>query len=372
MYHGGQEGGVICIILYKKPGLPLDYDLLEASFKANPDGAGLMFPSSRSPGKLRVVKGFMTFDPLKTFLESSEKWLVSNAVNFHFRIGTHGQTSRANCHPFPISNDHRYLTNLDVTVSYAVMHNGIIPAYLAPADPFFSDTAMYVRDRVAKRRGKKKMVAELRACTGFNKFALMDGRSGMTTLVGEFARPDSAKEYIVSNTSYVRKQTYVSAYKGGTTTGQVNKTPFVAPASTYRAPTSVVRTVLPVLPTIPPTKDTGVGGRGKSGGDIGATISPRPHYGLGWDDGYGDEAWWLAQEEQEKEFLQKWEWRESDSSLVVPDDKPYCEFCGEDAPCYVYGTALCVDCMVGLVQDVPEDEIELVKGELTCPEKVGE
>jgi len=188
-----------------------------------------MFPSSRSPGKLRVVKGFMTFDPLKTFLEGSEKWLVGNAVNFHFRWRTHGQTSRANCHPFPISTDHRYLTNLDVTVPVAVMHNGVIPAYLAPDDPFFSDTAMYVRDRVAKRRGKKKMVAELRACTGYNKFALMDGRSGMTTLIGEFTRPDSAKDYIVSNTSYVRKQTYVSTYKGGTTTGQVNKTPFVAP-----------------------------------------------------------------------------------------------------------------------------------------------
>ena len=343
----------MCIILYKKPGLPLDYDLLEASFKANPDGAGVMFPSSRSPGKLRVVKGFMTFDALKTFLESNEKWLVSNGVNFHFRWRTHGQTSRANCHPFPISTDHRHLTNLDITVPVAIMHNGVIPLYLAPNDPFFSDTAIYVRDRVAKRRGKKKMVAELRACTGFNKFALMDGRSGMTTLIGEFVRPDSAKEYIVSNTSYVRKQTYVSTYKGGTVNGQVNKAPLATtkpnPVTPWNGTPGTVRTAFPAPTTVP------------------------PRHQFSWDDGYGDESWWVAQEEQEKEFLQTHGWRESDSSLVVPEEKPDCEFCGVDAPCYVYGIALCVECMVGLVQDVPEDEVvEVGKGELTCPEKVGE
>jgi len=42
----------------------------------------------------------------------------------------------------------------------------------------------------------------------------------------------------------------------------------------------------------------------------------------------------MAQEEKEKEILQEWGWREADSSLIVPDEKPYCEFCGEDALCY--------------------------------------
>ena len=329
----------MCIILFKKPGLAIDYNLLAASFHANPDGAGLMFPAQRQSGKVRVVKGFMEFGKLASFLHDNDSWLTSQPVNFHFRWRTHGDTDPANCHPFPITRDHRRLTQLDVVVPYAVMHNGVIPLYLAPNDPFFSDTAMFVRDRVAKRRGKRKMVQELRRTPGFNKFSLMEG-TGHTTLVGQFTSPTSANGHLVSNTSYVvKKQAVVKDATAG--------------AKTYTTPHRA-------LPAPASTPWTGAA-----------------HYGSAPYDSYEDYAgsadgWWGAQQVKEREFLQEAGWQEDlwegeDGGLVVPEDKGECELCGEKATCWVYQVALCVECMVRMVQDVPQEDVEAL-GVVTCPE----
>jgi len=278
-----------------------------------------MFPAQRQSGKVRVVKGFMGFANLESFLHDNEDWLASQPVNFHFRWRTHGQTDAANTHPYPITRDHRRLTQLDIVVPYAVMHNGVIPAYLAPADPFFSDTAIFVRDRVARRRGKRKMLVELRRTPGYNKFALMDG-TGHTTLVGQFTSPTSANGHWVSNTSYaMRTQTWTPPYSAA-----LNN------ITTCRA-----------LPP-PTTPWTGA-----------------PHYGQA---AYGDYAdgWWGNQAERERRFLREAGWQRDEV-----EEQGECEKCGERATCLVYGMVLCVRCMQGVVDGEGEEE-----GVLTCPEGV--
>ncbi len=329
----------MCIILFKKPGLAIDYPLLASSFHANPDGAGLMWPQH---GKVRVAKGFMGWTSLKPFLEDNEGVLEGQPVNFHFRWRTHGQTDQANTHPYPVTRDHRRLTQLDGEVPYAVMHNGVIPSYLAPIDPFFSDTAIFIRDRLARRRGKRKMLQELRRIPGVNKFALMDGRTRRTSLIGHFSSPLSAHGYLVSNTSYEsRKVSVAERWKGG-------KADY--PAATQTALSA---------PTTPWT---------------GAA-----HYGSApyssWEDYVEvEESWWAEQQAKEKRFLREAGWKEDLWSGPLEElgvvDKGECESCGEKATCVVYGLVLCIPCMEEFVKDGVEEEEEGV-GMLSCPEGVG-
>jgi len=308
----------MCIILFKAPSLPIEYSLLASSFLANPDGAGLMFPQG---GKVRVVKGFMDFASLESFLQDNESWLVGLPINFHFRLRTHGATNQANCHPYPITRDHRQLGLVDGLVKVALMHNGIIPSTLAPNDPSLSDTAIFIRNHVARRRGKRKQLAALRHTPDWNKFALMDG-TGHTTFIGRFDSPISAHSYFVSNTSYLSKL-WVGGSKRMPTYHEVAH-----------------REVFPSSNSI-------------------------------WGD-CEEEAWWReqgvkerSQVERDEEFMVEAGWKvASTPALMVPPEEPECERCGEAATCWVFQMPLCVECMKEVVMGEGEDR----KGVLTCPE----
>ena len=92
----------MCLAILKLKGndVPTD-DILKTCFRNNSDGAGLAF--NNDYGKVQIVKGFMDFDSFITaFHEYDRKYCFKNrAVLIHFRITTHGGTSKGNCHPFP-------------------------------------------------------------------------------------------------------------------------------------------------------------------------------------------------------------------------------------------------------------------------------
>ena len=111
----------MCIIVYKQKGInaKIDYELLENCFDNNPDGAGYAIAYD---DKLLVKKGFMAWRDFETSLKQTIKSinLKEAGIMFHFRITTHGGTSRANTHPFPIGTDtltERKYTNLEACVA---------------------------------------------------------------------------------------------------------------------------------------------------------------------------------------------------------------------------------------------------------------
>lgn len=100
----------MCIAIYKPADKSISKESLAQCFRANPDGAGFMYNSSR---KLHVLKGFFTF---AEFWEAYEPFQEEQCV-IHFRIKTHGSIGIDNCHPF------------NITSNIGFVHNGIIPGY---------------------------------------------------------------------------------------------------------------------------------------------------------------------------------------------------------------------------------------------------
>ena len=117
----------MCIAIYSLAGNPVpDEETLETCFFNNSDGAGFAFNTDN--GKVQIVKGFMDF---KSFIAAFRKYdkkycFKDRGVLIHFRIATHGGTSKQTCHPFPISAKEKDLAKTEFTSDYAVIHNGII------------------------------------------------------------------------------------------------------------------------------------------------------------------------------------------------------------------------------------------------------
>lgn len=133
----------MCVAIFKPAGTPPpSLETLAECWSANPDGAGIAVSESRA---VYVRKGFMKLAELKAFY--NEKNLadrVSQAMIFHFRIGTHGLKDAGNTHPFPISNKPEILRRLEGKFPTAVAHNGIFT--LKVSLPDVSDTGQYMAD----------------------------------------------------------------------------------------------------------------------------------------------------------------------------------------------------------------------------------
>jgi hypothetical protein len=84
---------------------------LEQCFKSNDDGAGFMYNNAKK--KLQVRKGFFTFD---AFWKAYEP-MQHKAMAIHFRIKTHGDVDKDNCHPFLVNDNLGFI------------HNGTIKGY---------------------------------------------------------------------------------------------------------------------------------------------------------------------------------------------------------------------------------------------------
>jgi hypothetical protein len=114
----------MCIAIYKPEDKLIDRETLERCYNSNPDGAGYMFHKNN---QLYVKKGFFEFsDFWKSYKRDQKKECV-----IHFRIKTHGQINKDNCHPYLVND------------KFAFVHNGIISGY---SDTDKSDTWLFNED----------------------------------------------------------------------------------------------------------------------------------------------------------------------------------------------------------------------------------
>lgn len=120
----------MCIIVAKnKAGRLPTIDELKNCFNNNDDGAGFMYVNN---GRVVIDKGYMT---IKSFIKRYKKLckrfnnFENKALVIHCRIGTSGNNSPENCHPYPVNNNLKNLKKLYFTDTLGVAHNGIISAY---------------------------------------------------------------------------------------------------------------------------------------------------------------------------------------------------------------------------------------------------
>jgi hypothetical protein len=114
----------MCIAIYKPEGKEIERETLERCYDSNPDGAGYMFHKN---DKLYVKKGFFSFSE---FWQSYRRDRTKECV-IHFRIKTHGQINKDNCHPYLVND------------KFAFVHNGVISGY---TDNNKSDTWLFNED----------------------------------------------------------------------------------------------------------------------------------------------------------------------------------------------------------------------------------
>lgn len=109
----------MCIAIYKPEDKIISKATLQECYSSNPDGAGFMFAEDK---QLHIEKGFFSFDSFYDAYKAHEE----KKVVIHFRIKTHGEINKTNCHPFAVNN------------SLAFVHNGIINGL--DGDKTLSDT----------------------------------------------------------------------------------------------------------------------------------------------------------------------------------------------------------------------------------------
>ena len=109
----------MCIAIYKPEEKIISKATLQECYSSNPDGAGFMFADNK---QLNIEKGFFNFDSFyNAYKQHQDKKVV-----IHFRIKTHGEINKTNCHPFAVNS------------SLAFVHNGIISGL--DGDKTLSDT----------------------------------------------------------------------------------------------------------------------------------------------------------------------------------------------------------------------------------------
>lgn len=117
----------MCIIAIKKAGVDMPTtETIRTMWKNNQDGAGFAYVKD---GRVRIRKGFMKLSDFEKALaeELASVDIRETPLLMHFRIATHGGTTPANCHPFPICDNVEMLKKPICHTSVAVAHNGIIP-----------------------------------------------------------------------------------------------------------------------------------------------------------------------------------------------------------------------------------------------------
>lgn len=128
----------MCVIAYKAKNVRFpSKERIEDMWYANPDGAGIMWRDNDT-NKIKFIKGFMSLDKFNKWIEKNRKWLEDVECALHFRITTHGGTSKGNCHPFVCDcNTDSHL--LKGEADYVLMHNGVLP--IKPRKANISDSA---------------------------------------------------------------------------------------------------------------------------------------------------------------------------------------------------------------------------------------
>lgn len=204
----------MCIIVVKKKGVDVpDYQTLKNCWDNNPDGAGLMYVTSKK--KVKIEKGFMSFDKFYNRIKKLGEVfdLKNKSLVLHFRIGTSGGINKQKTHPFPISNNQDELDALNITCDLAITHNGVMSDYVYKNSDA-SDTQNFIKDylyyfyklnnKFYNIDGIKRIIDE--ECCG--RLALLDNDDEIVT-IGDFIESDGV---LYSNSNYTKKEYNFSYY----------------------------------------------------------------------------------------------------------------------------------------------------------------
>lgn len=160
----------MCVIVFKPAGAEAPaMNVLEDCWSSNPDGAGLAVAEK---DHVYVRKGFMKLKDFKDFYDKWElKDRVSQAMMFHFRIGTHGLKDAGNTHPFPVSPNPAVLRKLEGRYPTAVAHNGIFQ--LKVSLPEVSDTGQFMADCFMDKKTPEEYWKDNPSIRGWSRLVIM-------------------------------------------------------------------------------------------------------------------------------------------------------------------------------------------------------
>lgn len=156
----------MCVMVVKPQRVRLHESDIRDMFRANPDGAGIVFWDGR-PGRYEVVKGLMYVDDVLQVCRD----LGNRQYFLHFRKATHGKVCAENTHPFGLTPDIEKSKAADA--SALLMHNGILTSFGSRKDDISDsmDFATSVLAHVPTFDARVKLLTEMG--TG-DKFLLLD------------------------------------------------------------------------------------------------------------------------------------------------------------------------------------------------------
>jgi len=203
----------MCMIIVKEHGveLPSNFDsTLEYCYQRNSDGMGIALKKKNSK-KIYINKTFKKLKHLKKFIKrnvNKEDFLI-----IHFRLASKGNKSAYfNRHPFPVTNDIRKLTKLELECDMIVAHNGTISNF---GDHTFSDTFKFVEEilgdpvikaTIMTNKAVQKLVKET---IGSSRMIILSSRTKNALYFGSWEKEDGIK---YSNSNYKKREVKIKVF----------------------------------------------------------------------------------------------------------------------------------------------------------------
>ena len=155
----------MCIAIYKPAEKSITKDTLKTCFVNNPDGAGFSYVNTDYMGISRMkIKKYMKFDDFWRAYSKAIDIAPNSPFLIHFRIGTHGEKTTYNCHPFFVNKKLTFI------------HNGIISG--VGTDKRKSDTQLF-NDKILKKLPKgwqhnDAILSLIESFIGYSKLIILD------------------------------------------------------------------------------------------------------------------------------------------------------------------------------------------------------
>lgn len=199
----------MCIILHHPEKAKLPHkSQLQNCFEKNADGAGFMVVRD---DKIRVRKGFMNFTDFWAGY-TNERFTEADEFAVHFRWATAGGVSKANTHPFPLTDDHAELRALKYNTDIAMMHNGVVGFGLGT----LSDTMLYVVEELSILRdhlSDDSVIEYISDYTAGSRLIFFDLKSGNVLKTGAWVE-DKLTGNFYSNKDWISPKKKAVKYYG--------------------------------------------------------------------------------------------------------------------------------------------------------------
>ncbi len=120
---------------------------IQKGLNSNTDGSGIMWKKNGTKF-VHIKKGLKTFDDIIEAIEKA-KLTEEDELVIHHRIGTCGETTALNTHPFLVSEDIKTMENIAGKFSLPAMaHNGVFYSY-SSKNSRYNDTFHFVNEFLA-------------------------------------------------------------------------------------------------------------------------------------------------------------------------------------------------------------------------------